>query len=48
VPLGLSGAPASYAGLIRMILRGTKYIDNFVDDILAYNENDVDMHLITL
>jgi len=48
MPFGLSGAPASYARLTRMILRGAKNIDNFVDDIIAYNENDVDMHLITL
>jgi hypothetical protein len=48
MPFGLSGAPASYARMTRMMLRGAKNLDNFVDDIIAYAENDFEKHLVAL
>jgi len=46
MPFGLSGAPASYA--TRMMLRRAKNLDNFVDDVIAYTENDFDKHIAAL
>jgi len=48
MPFGVSGAPASYARMTRMMLRGAKNLDNFVDNVIAYTENDLDKHLEAL
>ena len=48
MPFGLSGAPASYSRMTRMMLRGAKNLDNFVDDIIAHTKNDFDEHILAL
>lgn len=44
---GLLNAPALYAKMMQRLLYKAKNLDNFVDDIIAYND-DLDSHLITL
>src|SRR5258706_10868150 len=45
MPFGLNNSPATYSRMTRMILRGAKNLDNFVDDIIAYTPDDFDHHL---
>jgi putative transposase len=46
-PFGLVNAPSVYAKLTRKLLQQLNNVDNFVDDLIAYN-NDVDHHVSTL
>src|SRR5664279_1233652 len=48
MPFGLNNSPRTYGRMTKLMLRGAKNIDSFVDDIIAYNENNIDKHLVTL
>jgi hypothetical protein len=47
LPFGLKNSGAVYAKLLRLILDGAKNMDNFVDDVISYNET-FETHLNTL
>ncbi|XP_063970498.1 uncharacterized protein LOC135157721 [Lytechinus pictus] len=36
MPFGLMNAPASFSRLMRTVLRGLEFVDNFIDDILVH------------
>jgi hypothetical protein len=46
-PFGLVNAPSIYARLTRKLLENARNLDNFVDDIIAYNEG-LEGHIVTL
>ena len=48
MPFGLVNAPRTYSRMIKMMLHGTKNMDNFVDDIITFTTSDFDLHLATL
>src|SRR5664279_757191 len=48
MPFGLNNSPRTYGRMTKLMLRGAKNIDSFVGDIIAYNENNIDKHLVTL
>ena len=48
MPFGLVNAPRTYSRMIKMMLQGTKNMDNFVDDIITFTTSDFDEHLATL
>ena len=47
IPFGLVNAPATYARLMQSLLHNAKNLENFIDDVTAYN-NDMTSHLATL
>jgi len=48
MPFGLNNSPRTYGRMTSLMLKGAKNIGSFVDDIIAYNENNIDQHLKTL
>ena len=48
MPFGLVNAPRTYSRMVKMMLQGTKNMDNFVDDIITFTTSDFDLHLETL
>lgn len=46
-PFGLVNAPSVYAKMMQKLLYNAKNVENFVDDIIAFNK-DINSHLITL
>jgi len=45
MPLGLVNAPVTFNRLMRKLLYGSKYLDNYVDDVLAHTPTWTDHFL---